>query len=54
MDKNELGQVKDHIDGVFGKLKASHKLGLAVAVVVIGVFIVLSTVFHTHGVPPAG
>ena len=51
MDKNELGQLKDHADGIFEKLKASHKLGLVIAVIVVGVFIVLSTVFHTHGVP---
>ena len=34
MDKNELGQLKDHANGIFKKLKSSHKLGLVIAVVV--------------------
>ena len=45
MDKNELDQVKGHVDGAFDKLKASHKLGLVIAVIVIGIFIAISVLF---------
>ena len=42
-------EITEHVTSVFEKLKASGKLGLIVAVGVIAIFIVASTLMHSHG-----
>ena len=47
----ETKEIKEHVTSVFERLKTSHKLGLVIAVAVIGVFILASMFGHSHGVP---